>query len=269
MSDAILDGEMLDVLGSLVPADEVRPELRSDGLRVLNVGKPDRVGHLGVGHPLGGVVDHDNGVLAPHQKPKSHLHIAHGLVLPGLANEVVRNPGQTGNHEVVLESLVLPEIEKLSISCSLELKDSAKTTMILFQDHDAILENTICLTRLLGDGRNGQRQVLQGDLGRVEQVKDKLQTGIRSEMNSIGLERGGGKARKQDQVVGLVGVKQLREDCQDLRKPLTVPNRSHPIHGGRDHVEPVRVRGALVVKACQHILKHWLDALRNVRRPLG
>ena len=92
MSDAILDGEMLDVLGSLVPADEVRPELRSDGLRVLNVGEPDRVGHLGVGHPLGGVVDHDNGVLASHQKPKGHLHIVHGLVLPTRTSEIRGRP---------------------------------------------------------------------------------------------------------------------------------------------------------------------------------
>ena len=98
----------------------------------------------------GRVLDKDDLELPTHESNESTLNILDSLILPGLAHEV-GDWGQASDDERVLVVLVAVEVSQFGIAGRLALKDSVESAMVLFQGHNAILQNASILS---GSGTN-------------------------------------------------------------------------------------------------------------------
>ena len=113
-----------------------------------------------------------------------------GTFLPLLGGELGQ-PGESGDHEMILEHDVFVHLCQLSILGSLALHNAVQATMVLFQGHHSVLQNPGALA-VLGENlfRLQLRGLDQGDRG-VEQMNDKLQPRIGSQVNTVRLKGGG------------------------------------------------------------------------------
>jgi hypothetical protein len=62
--------------------------------------------------------------------------------------------------------------------------------------------------------------------------------------------------------------KELREGCQNLRKAITIPDRTGSVHRRRDQVSSSRVRSALRHQGIKDFLKTGLNTLGDGGGPL-
>ena len=142
--NAIFDRERLQGLGSLVTTTtkKERSELGTNSLGIGNELHLDVVSDNCVRLTCSRILNEQNPHLLAHQQPDHVLSIANSLVLPGLAGDIVRNPGCALEHEAVLETLILEEVRHLRVDGNLVVDNAIETAMILFEGNDPILKHS-------------------------------------------------------------------------------------------------------------------------------
>ena len=257
---------MLQGWRTLIDAAKVeRPEFGADGTAVGEAGHLDAVGDLSIcPNARGSVCDEHNLSGRPHQDLDNGLNIAQSTFLPLLPKDVGADPVKTNDLEAVLEPLILPEIGQLCVDGDLVVDDSGQPSMVLFQDHDPVLEDAGCLG---GDTANLVSIVLEGNeclLRAIEEMKDVLQPGVGSQVYPIWLIIWGGKAGQQEQVRGPLGATEdLREQAHDLGQPLPVPDWCSAIHRRRNQEKPGWGGSTCRIKRSSELLENWLDTSRD------
>ena len=103
-------------------------------------------------------------------------------------------------------------------------------------------------------------------LGRVEQVKNVLESGIRCEVDAITLILRRSKAWKSTEVLADVLGQGLRKQGQNLRQTFSVPDGVGAVHWRRNEVLAAGVGLALGQESIAAILKEWLGPAGRRRR---
>ena len=211
----------------------------------------------------GRVLDEDNGHLAAHKNLNHRLDILHCLLLPSLAHEVRSNTRGSGNDEEIFRPLVGMSIGQLGINGSLALHHAIEATMLLFQNHDPILQDTGRLAALGRDFLKGSTCGLNDLNGTIKEMKNVLEARVRREVDAIGVELRGGEAGQEKKIrrAALSVAERLREQGHDLRETLTIPGGLRPIHRGRDQEAAVRVGDAVLDQSGEEVGEHGLDTI--------
>ena len=171
---------------------------------LADVSHLDVVLDLGVRDPAGGVLHHDDTVLAPHQYLEHSLIIADCLVLPWLSDDLGRDAGETRDEEAVLKLLILVKVIKLSINGGLALNHPIESAMVLFEGHHSILQHPSGLAVLDGHSLWGGLKHADQLKGGVEQMQDILKSRVSREMHSICLKIWSSEARQDVQIGGMI-----------------------------------------------------------------
>ena len=102
--------------------------------------------------------------------------------------------------------------------------------MVLLQRHHPVLEHTGGLRGLGRRGLSGQRETIKQILGSVKKVNQKLEAGIRSQVNTIWLEGWSGERTKQTKVGWALREHGLGKGGENLGQSLAVPQWSNAVH---------------------------------------
>ena len=237
--DAVPDGDALEDVWSRVAlaSKEEVSELVPDLLRQGRGGDGNLVESLGVLPPSGRVLDVGDRDGPTHQGVENRSNILLSPLLPLLWLELGQAL-QTLDHEKHLGTDVLLEVGKFCVNGRLELETLVEATMVLFQDHDPVLEDAGVL---VGDG-GLQLQVetllIEELAGTVKKMKHELHAGIGRQMNTIRFEAWCGEAWHQENAGGPI-LHDVGELLQDLRQALVVPDWGGPIHGWTDEERKV------------------------------
>ena len=141
---------------------------------------------------------------------------------------------------MVLVADVLLVIGQLGVLGRLVLEDPVHPLVVLLDRHHSVFEHARHLAVVDQDLFRLSLKSIDQACCTVKQMENKLHTGERRQVNSIGLKSRSGKAWQKMNVLEL-GVHRLGELLQDLRQPLTIPDWINPVHWRRDQVEPVGV----------------------------
>ena len=137
----IPDRIRLEEGGPLVAAGGVEgTELNSDGLGDLDRVELDVVTHRSIRPWPGGIRDVLNGDVPPHELLEHRSDVLLRPLLP-LLGGLAKYFGTAGDHDEGLVADIYVEIMNFGIDCSTKLDFFAESTVVLFQDHDSVLEH--------------------------------------------------------------------------------------------------------------------------------
>ena len=259
-SDAITDRDVLESRRPLVSptTDEEGSELVPDLLGLLRAAKLNSIGSLGVLLPAGVVDDINDVELLAHQGVDDPGNVGLGTNLP-LTGIQIREDVEPIDDETGLELDILMVVEQLGVFGGLALECKIETAMVLLDSNHSILKEARGLGVLQRNLLDGGVEGVQDTVGGVEQVENELQTGVRSQMDSVSLV-GRSRETRQEMNAGRPSLHDLGKLVQDFRQMVSVPQRREAIHGRDYQVPPVWKLSGGRGDLLQDLQKDGLDA---------